>query len=135
MAFTKTILDQFIAYGDGVFFALNGYDVHEDKMGRACARGTLTARLNSLRVMSAALETREPNDKDKAELVALVSTLNWLKTDTYVTKDLDGLEITIGETPFATDHPSAAVVGDTDFASAISGLIRGVTDVVLSQNC
>jgi hypothetical protein len=129
---SKESLDQFIEFGDAVFTALNGYGVHEDKAGRACARGTLTARLNSLRIISGALETRDANAKDTAELKGLLSTLNWLKSDAYVTKDFTGIEITVAPTPFATAYPAIGLDGDTDFVSAISTLERGIIEVLLA---
>jgi hypothetical protein len=62
---STAVLEPFIVYGDAVLSALRGYGVPDEKSGVACARGTLTARLNTLRVIAAALESREASGKDR----------------------------------------------------------------------
>jgi hypothetical protein len=130
VAIGKVVLDQFISYGDAVLSALRGYGVPDEKTGVACARGTLVARLNSLRVIATALETRDPTAKDDFELAGMASTVKWLQSDTYVTKDFGGVELTILDTPFTEAYPNIGITGETDFTSAMTSLVRSLDEVL-----
>lgn len=132
MAISKSKLDQFLELGNAVFEAISAYDVPSGKPGVACARGTMTARLNALRIVSGALEVREPTAKDTLEFNGAVSTLNWLKSDAYVNKEFEGIHIAIPTIQFATDHPTIGIVGDSDYRSAITLLARVISEVVLT---
>lgn len=132
MTIHKKELKNFIAFGDAVREALSAYDVDKNTPGQACARGTLTARFNSFRTIASALEAREPSEKDCAELKAAINTFNWLKSDSYVTKDFADLEITVAQTVFADEHPDTGIVGSTSFDNAMTVLIRAVESVVLT---
>lgn len=56
--------------------SMNEYLLTGDLHGVACAAGTLTSRINNLKVIVAAYEDRTPNEKDRFEMSSLASTLN-----------------------------------------------------------
>lgn len=110
------------------------YLLDTDLHGVACAAGTLTARINNLKVIVGAFEDREPNPKDRFELSSLASSLEWLRTDAWITKDFAGVNLPLPLTAFATNHPGIAMSGEITYQEAITMLNRSVREVVLEGN-
>jgi hypothetical protein len=61
----------------------------------------------------------------------MVSALTWLTSDTYVTKDFAGIDLTVLDTGFAAAHPTVGTSGETDFVSLIISLVHGLDDILL----
>ncbi len=99
--------------------------------GVACAAGTLTARINNLKVIVAAHADREPNDKDRFEVSSLTSTLDWLSMDEYCLKDFKDIKLNLPETAFNAAFPDVAVPGEIDYRAAMVMLKSAAIEVVL----
>lgn len=114
--------------------AMDQYLLEGEFRGIACAAGTLTARLNNLKIMVAAFEDREPNDKDRFELSSLANTLAWLSKDDYVQKDFRGTVLSLADTSFAAAHPEIVPAGDTNYATVFEQLQRAVIEILLGDD-
>ncbi len=133
MAITQALIAQYSETFQAVRSALEDYDIPEGRRGIACARGTLLSRQNSLSLMADALKTREVTTADTNDLAFTVRTLTWLRTDDYVTKDFAGVELTVAPTQLVADYPAIGMAGPTDFETAMTLLIRGLTDVLQAK--
>jgi hypothetical protein len=99
--------------------------------GVACAAGTLTSRINNLKVIVGACADREPNDKDRFEMSSLATTLTWLSEDDYCAKDFKGIKLVLPDTAFNAAHPDIAIPGEIDFPAAMVMLHSAAIEIVL----
>jgi len=111
--------------------SMDEYLLPGDMKGVACAAGTLTSRINNLRVIIAAYDDREPNDKDRFEISSLVSTLDWLSKDDYCARDFSGIKLKLPETAFNAAYPDIAVPGEIDYRAAMTLLRSAAVEIVL----
>ncbi|MDV6329857.1 hypothetical protein [Asticcacaulis sp. 201] len=118
MSLNKENVEAFAGLMQAMRDAMAGYDVPEGRSGIACAKGTITARLNNINVITAALAEREPNAKDTYEFTQTLSTLKWLAGDNYVTKDFAGVDLNL---------QTGALAGADTFAVAIERLMAELT--------
>ncbi|MFT4077510.1 MAG: hypothetical protein QM647_18430 [Asticcacaulis sp.] len=111
--------------------SLDEYLLIGDMHGAACAAGTLTSRINNLDKLVEAFETREPNDKDRFEFTSLLSTLEWLSTDTYCTKDFIGIKLVLPDTAFNARYPNIATPGEIEYPVVMTMLRSVALEIVL----
>lgn len=110
---------------------MDDYLLGGELKGVACAAGTLTSRINNLKVICAAYEDREPNEKDRFELSSLARTLDWLGKDDYAARDFTGINLRLPATAFNTAHPDIAMPGEIDYRAAMIMLQAALEEIVL----
>ncbi|CAM3159694.1 hypothetical protein [Asticcacaulis taihuensis] len=132
MPLTKQTIDPFIELLRAVRESFNTYDLQE-KPGVPCAKGTITARLNNLMVISDALEAREPNSKDTQEIQQISNSLAWLKEDKDVQKGFTGADLELPETALSKSHSGFVLSGQVTYLEAISMLQRALQDIILAN--
>lgn len=111
--------------------SMDDYLLGGELKGVACAAGTLTSRINNLKVIVAAYDDREPNQKDRFELSSLSSTLSWLSTDEYCARDFVGIKLVLPNTAFNAAHPDICVPGEIDYRAAMTMLQSALIEIVL----
>lgn len=111
--------------------SMDDYLIGGELRGVACAAGTLTSRLNNLKVIVAAYEDREPSDKDRFELSSLASTLNWLSTDDYCARDFVGIKLVLPNTVFNAAHADICTPGEVDYRAVMTMLQSALIEIVL----
>lgn len=99
--------------------------------GVACAAGTITARINNLKVICGAYDTREPNDKDRFELSSIAATLDWLAKDETIARDFSDLKLALPQTAFNNAYPDVALPGALDYRTAMIMLHSAAVEIVL----
>lgn len=111
--------------------SMQEYLLTGDLHGVACAAGTLTSRINNLKVIVAAYEDRTPNEKDRFEMSSLASTLDWLSHDKDCVKDFTGIKLKLPETAFNAAYPDVAVPGEIDYLALMTMLRSATIEIVL----
>lgn len=114
--------------------AMDQYLLSGDLPGVACAAGTMTARINNLRVITAAYENREPNTKDRFELSSVAATLAWLGDDKDCLRDFTGIKLVLPDTAFNAAHPDIAIPGEIEYKAAMGMLHSAIVKIVLEDN-
>ena len=111
--------------------SMNEYLLTGELHGVACAAGTLTSRVNNLKIIVAAYEERTPNEKDRFEISSLVSTLGWLGHDKDCMKDFTGIKLKLPETAFNAAYPDVAVPGEIEYLALMTMLRSAAIEIVL----
>ena len=131
MAITKSTVDAFVEVLEAVRTGTNHFEVPE-KPGIACAKGTLTARTNAVRLIAAQLETRDPTPADEQAFIMTLNTLKWLATDSYAVKDFVDVDLPIPATPLANERPDLVQSGAMTYEPAMTMLIKTLETTILS---